>query len=48
MIGDLLGKGGRVRSVPIAEWIQCAIDRWTAAAAIPEGRIFLPAGKALV
>ena len=40
VICDLLGKGGRVHSVPIAAWIQCAIDRWTEAAAITEGRIF--------
>jgi integrase len=40
VIGDLLGEGGRVRSVPVTAWIQCAIDRWREAAAITEGRIF--------
>ena len=41
VIVDLLGKHGRVRSVPIASWIKCAIDRWTEAAGITEGRLFV-------
>lgn len=40
VIVDLLGKHGRVRSVPIASWIKCAVDRWTLAANITEGRVF--------
>jgi integrase len=40
VIVDLLGKHGRVRSVPIASWIKCAVVRWTEAAGIAEGRIF--------
>ena len=40
VIVDLLGKHGRVRSVPIASWIKCAVDRWTEAAGIAEGRLF--------
>jgi integrase len=40
VIVDLLGKHGRVRSVAIASWIKSAIDRWTEAAGITEGRLF--------
>jgi integrase len=42
---DLVGKQGRVRSVPIASWIKAAIDRWTEAAAIGGGRLFLPINR---
>jgi integrase/recombinase XerD len=40
VIVDLLGKHGRVRSLPIASWIKCAVDRWMEAAGIAEGRVF--------
>jgi hypothetical protein len=29
MIVDLLGKGQRLRSVPMPSWAKAAVDRWT-------------------
>ena len=37
---DLIGKGGHIRTVPIPEWVKAALDQWTAAARVTEGRIF--------
>jgi len=37
---DLIGKGGHVRTVPVPGWVKAALDQWTAAAGIVEGRIF--------
>jgi site-specific recombinase XerC len=37
---DLIGKGGHIRAVPIPEWVKAALDQWTAAAGVREGRIF--------
>src|SRR5262249_5369857 len=39
---DLLGKHGRVRTVPMPTWVKVAIDAWTAEPGIVEGRIFQP------
>src|SRR6202030_3239367 len=38
-IVDLVGKQGRVRTVPMPTWVKVAIDVWTAAAAITEGYV---------
>jgi integrase len=46
VIADLVGKGGHVRTVPIPQWVKCAIDAWTAAAAITAGRVFRAVNKA--
>jgi integrase/recombinase XerD len=43
---DLKGKHGRVRSVPIANWVKAAVEHWIAAAGITSGRIFRPIDKA--
>lgn len=40
VIADLVGKGNRVRTVPIASWVKVAIDQWTESANIKGGRIF--------
>ena len=40
MVVDFRGKGGRKRTVPVPAWVKNAIDGWTAAAQITEGRIF--------
>lgn len=40
VIVDLVGKGNRVRTVPIASWVKVAIDQWTETANIKEGRLF--------
>ena len=42
---DLVGKGQRVRSVPIPSWAKVAIDEWTAAAGITVGRLFRGVNK---
>jgi site-specific recombinase XerC len=39
-IVDLIGKGRRVRTVPIPHWVKQAMDRWVTAAGITEGKIF--------
>ncbi len=36
-IVDLVGKHGRVRTVPMPTWVKVAIDAWTAAAGSPTG-----------
>lgn len=40
VIVDLVGKGNRVRSVPIPSWTKTAIDAWISAAGIHSGQIF--------
>ena len=42
---DLIGKGGHIRTVPILEWVKVALDQWTAAAGVTEGRIFRGVAK---
>ena len=39
-IVDLIGKGSRVRTVPMPMWVKKAVDRWIIAAKIGPGRIF--------
>jgi integrase len=41
-IVDLVGKQGKARTIPMAAWTKLAIDEWTAAAGIAEGRVFRP------
>ena len=38
-IVDLLGKHGRIRTVPMPTWVKGAIDAWTAAAGFSEGPV---------
>ena len=38
-IVDLIGKGRHVRTVPMPAWVKTAVDLWTAAADIKEGRL---------
>jgi integrase len=40
VIPDLVGKGGRVRLVPIPAWVKERLDLWTTSGAIREKRIF--------
>lgn len=40
VIVDLIGKGQRVRTVPMPAWTKAAIDDWTRSAAIVEGPVF--------
>ena len=37
---DLIGKGGHIRTVPIPLWVKAALDQWTVAAGVTEGRVF--------
>jgi site-specific recombinase XerD len=43
---DLIGKGGHIRTVPIPEWVKAALDQWTVAARVTEGRIFRAVARA--
>ena len=45
VIVDLIGKGKRVRTVPIPSWAKQAIDELTQTAGISEGRIFRAVNK---
>jgi integrase/recombinase XerD len=38
-IVDLVGKHGRVRTIPMPTWVKIAIDAWTEAAGVAEGRV---------
>src|ERR1700722_20339881 len=44
-IVDLVGKHGRVRTIPVPTWVKVAIDVWTAAAALTEGNVLRPVGR---
>jgi hypothetical protein len=46
VIVNLAGKGGHVRTVPVPSWVKDAVDAWTAAAGIAQGRVFLAINKA--
>ncbi len=43
---DLVGKGGRIRTVPIPTWVKSALDQWTRAAGVTEGRSFRAVARA--
>jgi len=45
-IVDLLGKHGRVRTVPMPTWVKVAIDAWTLAGGVTEGQVFRPVNRA--
>jgi site-specific recombinase XerD len=44
-IVDLVGKHGRVRTIPVPTWVKVAVDAWTAAAALTEGHVLRPVGR---
>src|ERR1051326_7465193 len=44
-IVDLVGKHGRVRTVPIPTWVKVAIDAWTGPADIFDGHVFRPVNR---
>jgi site-specific recombinase XerD len=37
---DLIGKGGHIRTVPIPNWVKAALDQWTRAAGVSDGKVF--------
>ena len=45
-IVDLIGKGGHIRTVPIPAWAKQALDEWTTAAGIRDGKIFRAVSRA--
>jgi site-specific recombinase XerD len=45
VVVDLIGKGGRVRSVPMPAWCKVCLDSWASAAGISRGRIFRAVNK---
>jgi site-specific recombinase XerD len=45
-IVDLVGKHGRVRTVPMPTWTKVAIDAWTLAAGIADGQVFRTVNRA--
>lgn len=46
VISDLAGKGGRIRTVPIAGWTKALVDDWRHAAGLESGYVFRPLDKA--
>jgi site-specific recombinase XerD len=46
IIADLVGKHGRIRSVPIPCWAKLAIDQWAEAAHLIDYHVFRPINKA--
>jgi integrase len=44
-IVDLVGKHGRVRTIPVPAWVKVAIDAWTTATGISAGPIFRPVNR---
>ena len=44
-IVDLVGKHGRVRTIPMPTWVKVAIDAWTAAAGVHRGSVFRPVSR---
>src|SRR6266851_422253 len=45
-IVDLVGKHGRVRTIPMPTWVKIAIDSWTLAAGLVEGHVLRPMNRA--
>jgi site-specific recombinase XerC len=44
-IVDLVGKHGRVRTVPMPTWVRVAVDAWTSMAGIADGHVFRPVNR---
>jgi site-specific recombinase XerD len=44
-IVDLIGKHGRVRTIPMPAWVKVAIDAWTVAGGIAGGPVFRPVNR---
>src|SRR3954462_3740795 len=45
-IVDLVGKHGRVRTVPMPTWVKVAIESWTSDASVTNGHVFRPVNRA--
>jgi site-specific recombinase XerD len=44
-IVDLVGKHGRVRTIPMPTWTKNAVDAWTAEAGVTDGHLFRPINR---
>jgi integrase len=44
-IVDLVGKHGRVRTIPMPTWAKVAIDTWTSVVGFTEGFVFRPVNR---
>jgi integrase len=44
-IVDLVGKHGRVRTIPMPTWVKSALDTWTSAAGFTEGYVLRPMNR---
>ena len=44
-IVDLVGKHGRVRTVPMPAWVKVAVDAWTAPTGLTEGHVLRPVNR---
>jgi site-specific recombinase XerD len=44
-IVDLIGKHGRVRTVPMPTWVKVAIEAWTSQAGVADGPVFRPVNR---
>jgi len=40
VIVDLIGKGGRIRTVPVPAWCKGLVDVWLSEAGVSEGKVF--------
>ena len=45
VIANLIGKGCHIRTVPVPVWVKTAVDAWTEASEIREGRVFGPSTR---
>src|SRR5665647_809276 len=44
-IVDLIGKHGRVRTIPMPTWVKIAVDAWITTVGVVEGHILRPIGR---
>jgi site-specific recombinase XerD len=44
-IVDLVGKHGRVRTIPMPTWVKGAVDAWTLAVGLSEGHVLRPVNR---
>jgi integrase len=42
---DLIGKHGRVRTIPMPTWVKVAIDEWAVVAGVTDGSVFRPVSR---
>jgi site-specific recombinase XerD len=46
VFADLIGKGGHIRTVPVPDWVESAIQAWLTGAAVTAGPMFRAINKA--